>query len=241
MKHLALLVLVAAASDLFAQAPEVPASRQLALCVSKSQANGGTRLEIHAGPVTRTSNVRIVGQTSGGRAIDTSGVLRRSGVNEIISFDNARLTMLARGRAEPWAPRFEGVLVYQLGPAGSLAPLRREALTCYTHDGTPAEEALTRRMSVLAALIEREIGTAACTQDVQCKAIGFGSKPCGGFWSYKIYSTADSNPARLERLVKSHNDLEAELNLLTQRFSDCRFLEAPQELRCRNQRCVADS
>ena len=32
------------------------------------------------------------------------------------------------------------------------------------------------------------IGDAACKSDADCRAIAFGDKPCGGPWSYKIYS-----------------------------------------------------
>jgi hypothetical protein len=61
-------------------------------------------------------------------------------------------------------------------------------------------------------MIKKEIGTPSASQLSQCKLIAFGAKPCGGPWSYLVYSTANTNESRLLELVSEFNQLEEKMN-----------------------------
>ena len=38
--------------------------------------------------------------------------------------------------------------------------------------------------------IEKMAATSICNEGVVCKYVAFGSKPCGGPWSYLVYNTS---------------------------------------------------
>jgi hypothetical protein len=79
-----------------------------------------------------------------------------------------------------------------------------------------------------------------CEDAGQCRAVAFGSKPCGGPWSYLIYSTLATDSARLSEAVALYNAREAELNRQAGRVSDCRSVAKPA-LGCVSARCQAAS
>ncbi|MDD3643453.1 MAG: hypothetical protein PHQ19_08340 [Candidatus Krumholzibacteria bacterium] len=56
------------------------------------------------------------------------------------------------------------------------------------------------------------IGTPYCGDCEQCRAVGYGAKPCGGPWGYLIYSSATLDEAVLEGLVAAHRSFEAYMN-----------------------------
>jgi cell division protein FtsB len=88
--------------------------------------------------------------------------------------------------------------------------------------GTGSEARLDR----LERQIEATIGTEA-TQVTQCRTIAFGSKPCGGPRSYRVYSVAETDEARLASLVQRYNALEAKINRRQGRYSDCWAVPRP--------------
>ena len=91
--------------------------------------------------------------------------------------------------------------------------------------------------SLRAAL--RELVThPSCGDVLQCRSIAFGSKPCGGPWSYLIYSTQTADSAAIVDAVAKYNEGEARRNEMEGRSSDCVFVSAPQ-LECVESRCVA--
>ena len=71
----------------------------------------------------------------------------------------------------------------------------------------------------------------------ECKVIAFGSKPCGGPWSYLVYSTS-IDEERLEALVESYNIYEQDYNMACDVASDCMFVTEPTELTCEDGKCV---
>lgn len=76
-----------------------------------------------------------------------------------------------------------------------------------------------------------------CNESVECKFIALGSKPCGGPWSYLVYSTSiDIN--NLERLVEDYNKKEAAFNLKWSVVSDCSYASPPSSIICENNKCV---
>lgn len=77
-----------------------------------------------------------------------------------------------------------------------------------------------------------------CNESTECKFIALGSKPCGGPWSYLVYSTSiDVN--KLESLVEDYNKNEAAFNLRWGIISDCSFVLPPTSVICENNKCIA--
>lgn len=83
------------------------------------------------------------------------------------------------------------------------------------------------RLHRLERQIEEEIGEPIAERGSECKTIAFGSKPCGGPWRYLVYSVAQADESRLERLVSEHNALEKKINEEEGRVSDCLFVTEP--------------
>ncbi|MFH4963717.1 hypothetical protein V8G69_01830 [Gaetbulibacter sp. M235] len=76
-----------------------------------------------------------------------------------------------------------------------------------------------------------------CNENTECKFIAFGSKPCGGPWSYLVYSTSiDEN--KLEKLVEQYNQKEAAFNIKYTIFSDCSYVNPPSSTKCENNTCI---
>ncbi|MFW6040036.1 MAG: hypothetical protein ACOC9N_03055, partial [Gemmatimonadota bacterium] len=71
-----------------------------------------------------------------------------------------------------------------------------------------------------------------------CRAIPFGAKPCGGPWTYLIFSVERTDSAELASLVERYNAAERRLNELEGRMSDCSVPTRPT-LDVRDGRCTA--
>ena len=67
----------------------------------------------------------------------------------------------------------------------------------------------------------------SCDTNDQCKSIGFGDKPCGGFQSYKVYSTKTLDDSTFTKMVKNYNALDKQNNLKNQMASTCDMLMQP--------------
>ena len=77
-----------------------------------------------------------------------------------------------------------------------------------------------------------------CTENSDCAFIAFGSKPCGGPWSYLVYSTS-IDVELLEEKIATYNQNETDFNIKWGIFSDCSFASPPEEVRCVNGECTA--
>lgn len=86
--------------------------------------------------------------------------------------------------------------------------------------------------------IEDLIAESICNENSECKFIGFGSKSCGGYRSYLIYSTS-INVSELEDMVAAYNKKEADFNTKHGIVSDCMAVLPPSTLRCENNTCIA--
>ncbi len=94
---------------------------------------------------------------------------------------------------------------------------------------------LLERKSFLEEEIGDIIGEPSCVDSSQCKTIAFGSKPCGGPWSYLIFSEENSDAQLLEQLVEEYNDIDERLN--QNDISDCGLVAIP-DVGCENSTCV---
>lgn len=102
----------------------------------------------------------------------------------------------------------------------------------------PTQEDELQELIDLKTEIENFASTSICDDTFECKFIAFGSKPCGGPWSYLVYSTSiDTN--RLESLVEGYNQKESIYNTKWNIASDCALVNPPTSVTCENNICVA--
>jgi hypothetical protein len=86
--------------------------------------------------------------------------------------------------------------------------------------------------------IEDLASTSVCKENTECKYIAFGSKPCGGPWSYIVYSTS-IDTENLKNLVENYNQQESEYNAKWGVISDCSVNTPPISITCENNTCKA--
>jgi hypothetical protein len=95
-----------------------------------------------------------------------------------------------------------------------------------------------QQMAEISANVEAIIANKSCGGVDDCASIAWGSKPCGGPWSYLVYAPGNVNVPQLEQLVSEYNQLQAEVNQLTEAVSDCSVVLEPG-LECLDDICVA--
>ena len=106
--------------------------------------------------------------------------------------------------------------------------------------GAADERTLDQYRSELQGLrteIQGIVGDAACTYDSECKAIGYGSKPCGGPRSYLPYSVKNTDVPLLEGKVRQFNALQRAYQEKVRIFSDCMMVPKPV-VTCEQERCT---
>jgi hypothetical protein len=96
--------------------------------------------------------------------------------------------------------------------------------------GGPAgsQQSDAEHLEELRRMIEREVGIPYANEPSQCKLIPFGSKPCGGPWSYLVYSTLKTDESRLKQLVSDFNQLQKKINEEGKILSDCALAPQPK-------------
>jgi hypothetical protein len=84
-----------------------------------------------------------------------------------------------------------------------------------------------RELRELRAEIDAEIGAGEASSVGACAALPLGAKPCGGPWTYLVYSAEASDPARLDALAAEYDRLDAARNEACGLGSDCLFVGPP--------------
>lgn len=79
--------------------------------------------------------------------------------------------------------------------------------------------------------IMRLIGSAACRDDGQCRALPLGSKPCGGPEAYVPWSITQTDARTLEALASRYRDARHVRNQRLGLVSDCAVVPEPP-VRC---------
>jgi hypothetical protein len=93
-------------------------------------------------------------------------------------------------------------------------------------------------LEILSSTITEMTKNLGCDSSSQCKSIGYGDKPCGGFNSYLPYSTKSTDEAALIEKVNRFNMLDKKLNEENNIASNCMMLiETPYH--CENKICVS--
>jgi len=77
----------------------------------------------------------------------------------------------------------------------------------------------------------------SCDVDNECKTTGFGSRVCGGFDEYIIYSTKSVSFDYMESLSKQYYELDEQYDYQLGRMSIC-SLELPRVSACIYNKCV---
>jgi hypothetical protein len=95
-----------------------------------------------------------------------------------------------------------------------------------------------QELAALKAEIENLASISICSDTFECKFIGFGSKPCGGYWSYLVYTTS-IDTEQLESMVEAYNRKEALYNANWNIVSDCAIANPPSIVTCENNTCLA--
>jgi hypothetical protein len=77
------------------------------------------------------------------------------------------------------------------------------------------------KLGAMAEVIHEYIGTPSCGSEGDCRYIGIGAKPCGGPWSYLIYSAATIDENELRYRVLRYNAWNHGMNCRHQLSSTC--------------------
>jgi hypothetical protein len=86
--------------------------------------------------------------------------------------------------------------------------------------------------------IQNYINSFICSESTGCSYIAFGAKPCGGPWSYLVYSNT-VNAVKLKEMVADYNEMNRLYNIQTNAISDCMAILPPKEVKCINGVCTA--
>ena len=117
-------------------------------------------------------------------------------------------------------------------------PLIAISLAAVLSCSGPTElEQLRERRAELKADILALIGDPLCDSVEECRYIAFGDKPCGGPWSYLVYSISQTDSVQLKSLVDEYWWVDHEYNWWTGGFSLCDLAPIPV-LGRRDGRCV---
>ncbi len=92
---------------------------------------------------------------------------------------------------------------------------------------------LPREMESLKVRIMQVAESATCSDGTEWGVVAFGSKPCGGPWSYLAYPKGVGEREFLD-MVTRYNELERESNIKNKAVSDCALIIEPSGVRCEN-------
>ena len=77
----------------------------------------------------------------------------------------------------------------------------------------------------------------SCEINAHCQTVGFGSRSCGGFSEYIIYSTEAASVEKMEALTEKHYKLDKQHNMENGGASIC-SIEMPRVSSCIYSKCV---
>ena len=107
--------------------------------------------------------------------------------------------------------------------------------TCEEDPLTYEEE--RAELDIYKETIETLAASSICNESTECLFIAFGSKPCGGPWTY-LYYTNSIDVEKLELWVEDYNQLESQLNEDWGIVSDCAAVIPPSSMECENNQCI---
>lgn len=114
-------------------------------------------------------------------------------------------------------------------------------LAACSSTSTDLEEDKNTELKVIDTLESELIALAAsstCNDETSCAYIAFGSKPCGGPWSYLVYSNSIDTQEFVKK-VAQFNEMQQAYNIKHNIISDCAFINQPSDLICKDGKCSA--
>ena len=112
------------------------------------------------------------------------------------------------------------------------------SLFLYTScDNEITEEEDKVRLENMEQEILNFINDLSCTDSTDCRYIGFGAKPCGGYWKFLIYSVTNVDSVQLNKKVREYNEYNETLNAKYGWISDCSLPPIPV-IKCLDGECV---
>lgn len=109
-----------------------------------------------------------------------------------------------------------------------------------TNDDGPGDcdsAAFEQQLESLRTEIDDEIGDAEATDVAACRTLPLGAKPCGGPWTYLVYSAEASDSTRLTDLAAEYDSVNAAQNAACELASDC-MMVGPPDVALDDGRCV---
>ncbi len=100
------------------------------------------------------------------------------------------------------------------------------------------QESDKQQLEILKNEIEQLIDSGTCSENSDCDSIAFGSKPCGGSWSYLAYPTTIDVDLLLSK-VNYYNEKERLFNIKWGIISDCAVVTPPTNVECIEGKCTA--
>jgi hypothetical protein len=111
------------------------------------------------------------------------------------------------------------------------------ALAACSTAASPPEEAASAAAADASAQLRALVGDAACSDDSQCRTVGWGAKACGGPERWIAYSSARTDGAALEQLARQHAELQRASQARSGMVSNCMYVADPGA-QCVASRCV---
>jgi len=107
---------------------------------------------------------------------------------------------------------------------------------CTSEDSTKEKDVDSKIITNLEEEIIALADSSVCNDETECASIAFGSKPCGGPWSYLVYSTS-IDVQLLKDKVKQFNQMQQEFNIKYGIISDCSIALPPTGFLCEDNKC----
>lgn len=111
------------------------------------------------------------------------------------------------------------------------------SLRCESLDATNPQESERKSLNQRKLQILEFINSYPCREDSACSYVPFGSKPCGGPWTYLAYPKS-IDTSRLFVMIREYNNAEHSYNKKWGMTSDCSIPPPPDSVRCLNGKCT---
>ena len=97
---------------------------------------------------------------------------------------------------------------------------------------------LDERLQALAKKIQALQGDSTCVQDDQCRVVGIGTKVCGEFKDFVVYSTITVDEPALLDAIQDFNKAHEALSNLSLQAENCGH--KPAKILCTQKHCTPD-
>jgi hypothetical protein len=106
-----------------------------------------------------------------------------------------------------------------------------------TDPNDSSENITSEQLEIKKQEIQNYINSFSCSESIGCGFISFGSKPCGGPYTYLLFPNS-VNLTKLKEMVADYNEMNRLFNMQTEAVSDCMYQLPPTEVKCVNGVCT---